>query len=218
MKRIVLVLVGVWGLMAGTGQAQQPTPAATSAALLNNLFNSYWDDRARLFPLLATAQGDNRYNDRLPNDQTRAFRQQQARLYRRYLNDLLNIDRARLGPEDKLSYDIFQYEMRNRLEGLRLDSWMMPFAQVYSLPTTLTQLGAGTGAQPFRTVKDYDNWLSRVSRFPVWADSAIANFREGAKAAVVVPRVLVLKMVPQLQAQVMSDPIHSVFYSAIYGP
>ncbi len=211
----MVFMVGMWSLWAGVAGAQQPTPAATSAMLLASLFNNYWDDRARLFPLLATAQGDNRYNDRLTNDQTRAFRQQQARLYRRYLNDLLNIDRARLGPEDKLSYDIFQYEMRNRLEGLRLDSWMMPFAQVYSLPTTLTQLGAGTGAQPFRTVKDYDNWLSRVSRFPVWADSAIANFREGAKAAVVLPRVLVLKMVPQFQAQVMGDPVRSVFYGPI---
>ena len=215
MKRIVLVLVGVWGLMAGTGQAQQPTPTATSAALLNNLFNSYWDDRARLFPLLATAQGDNRFNDRLPNDQTRAFRQQQARLYRRYLNDLLNIDRARLGADDKLSYDIFQYEMRTRLEGLHLNTWMMPFAQVYSLPTTLVQLGTGTGAQPFRTVRDYDNWLARVGHFPAWADSAMANFRQGAKAAVVLPRVLVQKMVPQLQVQVVADPTRSIFYGPI---
>ena len=122
---------------------------------------AYWEEQARLFPLLATAQGDNRYNDRLPNDQTRAFRQQQARFYRRYLTDLLNIDRARLSADDKLSYDIFQYEMRTRLEGLRLNTWMMPFAQFYSLPTTLGQLGAGTGAQPFKTVQDYDNWLAR---------------------------------------------------------
>ena len=215
MQRFFILLVVMWGIGAGVGRAQQPSPAATSAALLATLFNNYWDDQARLFPVLATAQGDNRYNDRLPNDQTRAFRQQQARLYRRYLNDLLNIDRARLTADDKLSYDIFQYEMRTRLEGLRLPTWMMPFAQIYSLPTTLGQLGTGTGAQPFRTVRDYDNWLARVSRFPVWADSAIANFREGAKAAVVLPKVLVLKMVPQLQAQVVGEPTRSLFYGPI---
>ena len=213
MKLFIVLLVVMWGI--GAGRAQQPSPAATSAALLANLFTTYWDDQARLFPLLATTQGDNRYNDRLPNDQTRAFRQQQARLYRRYLNDLLNIDRARLSADDKLSYDIFQYEMRTRLEGLRLNAWMLPFAQIYSLPTTLGQLGTGTGAQPFRTVRDYDNWLARVSRFPVWADSAIANFREGAKAAVVLPKVLVLKMVPQLQALVTANTTRSLFYGPI---
>ena len=215
MTRVFVLLLAVWGMVAGAGWARQPAPTPASATLLANLFANYWDDRARLFPLMATAQGDNRYNDRLPNDQTRAFRQQQARLYRRYLNDLLNIDRARLSADDKLSYDIFQYDMRMRLEGLRLNTWMMPFAQIYSLPTTLGQLGTGTGAQPFRTVRDYDNWLARVGRFPVWADSAIANFREGAKAAVVLPKVLVLKMVPQLQAQVAGDVTRSSFYGPV---
>ncbi|GAB3849896.1 DUF885 family protein [Hymenobacter terrigena] len=206
----------MWCLLAHpAGSQTPPNTAATSATLLAGLFNSYWEDRARLFPMMATAQGDNRYNDRLPNDQTRAFRQQQTRFYRRYLNDLLNIDRARLSADDKLSYDIFQYEMRSRLEGLRLNTWMMPFAQFYSLPTTLSQLGAGTGAQPFKTVKDYDNWLARVGKFPVWADSAIGNFRQGMKAAVVLPRVLVLKMVPQLQAQVTADATKSLFYGPI---
>ncbi|WP_460608776.1 DUF885 domain-containing protein [Hymenobacter terrigena] len=216
MNRFFVALLAMWCLLAHpAGSQTPPNTAATSATLLAGLFNSYWEDRARLFPMMATAQGDNRYNDRLPNDQTRAFRQQQTRFYRRYLNDLLNIDRARLSADDKLSYDIFQYEMRSRLEGLRLNTWMMPFAQFYSLPTTLSQLGAGTGAQPFKTVKDYDNWLARVGKFPVWADSAIGNFRQGMKAAVVLPRVLVLKMVPQLQAQVTADATKSLFYGPI---
>ena len=217
MRKLFFALLLIGYFRGGPAGAQTPGPtnASVAATLLTSLFNNYWDDRARLFPLLATAQGDNRYNDRLPNDQTRAFRQQQARLYRRYLNDLLNIDRARLTAEDKLSYDIFQYEMRTRLEGLRLNFWMMPFAQFYSLPTTLGQLGAGTGAQPFRTVRDYDNWLARMGRFPVWADSAIGNFRQGMRAAVVLPRVLVLKMVPQLRAQVTADATKSLFYGPI---
>ncbi|WP_226163430.1 DUF885 domain-containing protein [Hymenobacter terricola] len=215
MHKLFLAMLALWCLLAHPAAAAAPVAGTTAATLLANLFNNYWEDRARLFPLMATAQGDNRFNDRLPNDQTRAFRQQQARFYQRYLNDLLNIDRARLSADDKLSYDIFQHEMRSRIEGTRLKTWMMPFAQFYSLPTTLGQLGAGTGAQPFKTVKDYDNWLARMSRFPVWADSAIGNFRQGMKAAVVLPRVLVLKMVPQLQAQITADASKSLFYGPI---
>ena len=190
-------------------------PAATASAPLASLFESYWEDRTKLFPLNATAQGDNRYNDQLPNDQTRAFRQQQEGFYQRYLTLLNRFDRARLSAEDQVSFDIFRYEMQSRLEGLKLNTWMMPFAQFYSLPNTLGQLGAGTGAQPFKTVKDYDDWLARVGRFAVWADSAIANFRQGVRAGVVLPRVLVLKMVPQLQAQVTTDATKSLFYGPI---
>ncbi|MDO7849460.1 DUF885 domain-containing protein [Hymenobacter sp. M29] len=214
MRKLVFVLLAALGLLARPAGAQAPPASRASAAsvLLANLFNTYWEDRARLFPLAAMAQGDNRFNDRLPNDQTQAFRQQQQRLCRRYLNDLLNIDRARLSAEDKLSYDIFQYEMRTRLDGLKLNTWMMPLDPFFSVPNTLAMLGTGTGAQPFRTVRDYDNWLARVDRFPVWADSAMANFRLGMKAAVVLPRVVVQRIVPQLQAQVTSDVIRSPFY------
>ena len=217
MKKVVFVVLAVGMLLGLRARAQMPAAGRPNAAgaLLANLFNTYWEDRARLFPLAAMAQGDNRYNDRLPNDQTQTFRQQQQRLYRRYLTDLLNIDRARLSAEDKLSYDLFQYEMRSQLDGLRLNTWMMPFSQLNNLPATLGQLGTGTGAQPFRTVRDYDNWLARVSRFPVWADSAIANYRLGMKSAVVLPRVLVFRMVPQLQAHIALDFTKSVFYGPI---
>ncbi|GAB3328778.1 DUF885 family protein [Hymenobacter humi] len=196
---------------SGKGAA---TTVATSAPLAA-LFDAYWEDRAKLFPLNATSQGDYRYNDQLPNDQTRAFRQQQERFYEQYLASLKKFDRTLLSDADRVSYDIFEYEMQNRLEGLQLNTWMMPFAQFYSLPNTLGQLGAGTGAQPFKTVKDYDDWLARVGQFPVWADSAIGNFRRGMKAAVVLPRVLVLKMVPQLQAQITADATKSLFYGPI---
>ena len=228
MKKHSFILLAALYLPAGLASAQaQPakktvkapakgTAASTTAsAPLAALFDTYWEDRAKLFPLGATSQGDYRYNDQLPNDQTRAFRQQQQRFYQQYLASLQKFDRARLSAEDQVSYDIFQYEMKTRLEGLALNSWMMPFAQFYSLPNTLGQLGAGTGAQPFKTVKDYDDWLARVGRFPVWADSAIGNFRQGMKAGVVLPRVLVLKVVPQLQAQVTADATKSLFYGPI---
>ena len=228
MKPIFTVLLAALCLPAGSAPAQAPTAKATAKTVTKNrakklaasaplasLFNAYWEDRARLFPLMATAQGDNRYNDQLPNDQTRAFRQQQQRFYQQYLSGLGKLNRARLSTEDQVSFDIFQYEMQTRLEGLKLNTWMMPFAQFYSLPNTLGQLGTGTGAQPFKTVKDYDDWLARLGQFPVWADSAIANFRQGVRAGVVLPKALVLKMVPQLQAQVTTDASKSLFYGPI---
>ncbi|AMJ68216.1 hypothetical protein AXW84_15190 [Hymenobacter sp. PAMC 26628] len=179
------------------------------------MFEAYWEDQARLFPLAATAQGDNRYNDQLPNDRTRAFRQQQRQSYGQYLAALHRMDRTRLSADDRVSYDIFDYLLTDQLETLQQNRWLMPFAQYYSLPTTLPLLGAGTGAQPFKTVPDYDHWLGRVHGFPGWADSAIANFRQGVKAGVVLPKALVEKIIPQLEALVVADPTKSLFYGPI---
>jgi len=222
MKQVFLGILLLAGAQVSAQSTQRPmvavaatTAPKASSAPLAALFTAYWEEQAKLFPVGATAQGDNRYNDQLPNDQTQAHRAQLQAFYQKYLAQLQKTDRRQLSAEDQTNYDIFEYEMQIRLDGLKLNSWMMPFAQFYSLPNSLVQLGAGTGAQPFKTVQDYDNWLARASQFPVWADSAIGNFRRGMKASVVLPKVLVIKMVPQLQAQLTADATKSLFYGPI---
>ncbi|WP_426062229.1 DUF885 family protein, partial [Hymenobacter sp. B1770] len=196
--------------------AKAQTPAPPSAPLAA-LFEAYSEEVARLFPLGATAQGDHRYNDQLPNDQTRARRETVRAFYHRSLAQLRRLERARLNAADQTSYDILAYSLNQRLAGSVFNDWMMPFDQSGGLPTALAQLGAGTGAQPFKTVPDYDHWLSRVRGFPAWTDSAIANFRQGIRAGVVLPKALVPKMVSQLRtlAKAGADPATSLFYGPV---
>src|SRR3546814_11460610 len=77
---------------------------------------------------------------------------------------------------------------------------MMPVNQMGSIASYAIMLGSGTGAQPFKTVEDYDNWLARANRMPVLFDTAIDNMRQGMEAGVVQPRALMEKVVPQLDA------------------
>ncbi|RZK46138.1 MAG: DUF885 family protein, partial [Hymenobacter sp.] len=216
-----LLLTGC--LLAGVSHAAlaQPTrakaaiAAAKPSAPLAALFTNYWEEQTRLYPLQATSQGDNRYNDQLPNSGTQAFRQSQRRLYTHYRDELARLDRSKLSASEQTSYDIFQYEMNMRLRTAAQPLWMLPFTQFSGLPIELPQLGAGTGSQPFKTPADYDNWLRRVHQFPAWADTAMANFRQGMRTGVVLPKVLVQKMIPQLEAIAVDDPTQSVFYGPI---
>lgn len=218
------VLTGLLAV-ALLGACNQQKPAAdgstpietdvTKIKTLPDLFAGYWEEQARLFPLEATAQGDNRFNDQLPNDGTKEFRTQLAAFYQKYLTKLQTFQRATLPENDKISYDIFQYDLETKLEGLKLNTWMMPFQQFWGLPLTMGQYGSGEGVQPFKTVKDYDNWLGRVRGFSVWGDTAIANFRQGMKAGVVLPKALVVKMIPQMRELVVTDPTQSLFYGPI---
>jgi len=41
------------------------------------------------------------------------------------------------------------------------------------------QLASGEGAQPFKTVQDYENWLVRIQGYLEWLDSAQEKMREG---------------------------------------
>ncbi|GGG56668.1 DUF885 domain-containing protein [Hymenobacter glacieicola] len=223
MKKIALTGLLAGALLAGCNPQQKnaaETGAATETNLadvkdLSGLFTAYWEENARLFPLDATTQGDNRYNDQLPNDGTREFRGKLQAFYQKYLDGLQKFNREELSANDKISYDIFQYDLENKLEGLKLNTWMIPFQQFWGLPITLGQFGSGEGVQPFKTAKDYDNWLGRVRGFTVWADTAISNFRQGMKAGVVLPRALVVKMIPQMRAMETQDPTQSLFYGPV---
>ena len=52
------------------------------------LFDKYYDERMRLFPLEATTNGDNRYNSQLPADFTDSYRAGLRDFYTRYLTNL----------------------------------------------------------------------------------------------------------------------------------
>lgn len=190
-------------------------PAGASSAPLAALFERYHDRYNRLFPLQATAQGDHRFDDKLPNDQTRVYRDTVRAFYSHYLGALRRVDRTKLTAPDQVSYDILRYELDQRLAGFQFDNWKMPFNQFYGLPNSLPQLGSGKGAQPFKTVRDYERWLSRLNSFPAWADSAIANFQKGERSGVVLPKVLVTKMVKQLRDIAGGDPTTNLFYQPI---
>ena len=224
MKKLLLTGLGALALLAGACNKAKTTAATAAPGELKTLFAGYWERQAPLFPLAATSQGDNRYNNRLMNDQTRAFRDSLAGLYRGYLGRLGQFNRKQLAGDELVSYDILRYDLQTRLDGLQLglamgadfpNSWMIPFNQFGGLPLALGQYGAGTGAQPFKTVADYDNWLGRVHGFPVWADSAIANFRAGMRAGVVLPKTLVAKMIPQMRSLQTADATKSLFYGPI---
>lgn len=179
------------------------------------MFDAYWEEHARLFPIDATSQGDNRYNDIMVNDQAPEFRQKLQAYYQDYLNQLLAFDRSKLSENDQISYDTFKEDMETQLEGLRFDSWKIPIHQFWGLHQTLGQLGAGEHFQPFKTVDDYRNWLSRVHGFVAWSESAITNFREGTKSGYVLPRVLVKKLIPQLSDMLVTDPTKSLFFKPV---
>jgi uncharacterized protein (DUF885 family) len=76
-------------------------------------------------------------------------------------------------------------------------------------------LGSGSSAQPFQTVTDYDNWLQRGAAIPALFDQAIANMREGVTAGVVQPKVLMHKVLPQIDAVIQGEPEDSVFWGPI---
>jgi len=197
-----------------------PKDTPASSAKENNkefaqYLNDYFEGRMRLLPLEATQNGYTRYNDLLPADFTDSYRDSLRNFYIHFLSGLAGWDRSKLSADDGISYDILKWETMTRIEGFKYPNNYIPFNQFYALPLTMGQLGSGDGFQPFNSVKDHEDWMKRARAFGPWTDSAIVYFRKGMAAGIVLPKALVIKMIPQMQALVTDQPEKSLFYTPV---
>jgi uncharacterized protein (DUF885 family) len=91
----------------------------------------------------------------------------------------------------------------------------MPVQQFWGLPLTMPQIGSGESFQPFKTVKDYDDFLKRIDAFSVWVDTAIVNMRKGLEQGYTFPRVLMERVLPQAKDMMETDVTASIFYQPV---
>lgn len=215
MKRILSYLLLLAGLASCQGTGKQSGDAGGESQRFTQLLDAYWERKMQLFPLEATANGDNRYNNRFTITIAQSFRDTLSAFYADFQSQLAEIDSTGLTVEEQMSYGLLKYELKMGAEGLEFPTHYLPINQFWALTLDLPQLGSGTGNQPFKTVKDYDNFLERLGAFPAWTDTAIANMRKGIAAGWVLPRALVVKMLPQLEAMIVTDKTTSIFYGPL---
>ena len=209
-------LIGCGGTStdAPSGSATPAATAQTADQQLNTLVEAYWDKYLELNPLQATLNGDYRFNNRLENDISPAYLADSRALEGEYLKKLGEIKVDQLSPESRITYDIFRRDRSENLEGFTYQFELLPVSQFFNRMTLFAQLSS-TGLHPFRNVKDYDDWLSRVHDYVAWTDQAIVNMRAGVNKDIVQPRVLMERVLPQLAALTGGDPKQSVYYRGI---
>lgn len=189
--------------------------ARTAAMPFKDFLEKYHRDMQGFFPMDATSQGAEGFNDKLPIDVSEGFRREIEAYFTQLKADLAQYDASKMDANDRVSHAILAWECDIRLEGLRFPDHYMPVHQFWGLPLTMGQYGSGSGAQPFKTVKDYDDWLARLDRFVVWCDSAIAYTRIGMEKGYVLPKSLILKVVPQYKELLVDAPEKSIYYGPI---
>jgi len=201
-------------VIASCKESKKDSPVPETNELAS-FFEQFYEEYLKLFPVSATAIGDNRYNDQLPVTFTDGYNSKVKEFYTRYLDGVGKYNRDELSEKEKISYDVFVYEAKMNLESFKFPEGYIPFNQFYAMPLYMGQWGSGSGNQPFKTVKDYDNWLKRASAFSAWADSAIIYFQKGINTQWVLPKSIVVKMIPQLRSMTAADVKKSIFYTPV---
>ena len=190
------------------------TPAQSSTRFQDMLKN-YYEAFIKLNPTSASFRGDNRYNDQLENNISQTYRDQSSALYKRFQDSLKAFSFQQLFQRDQLSYQIFEYSLKNNVEELKLSNYLTPINQMRDYRLNFSQMGSGSSIHPFKTVKDYDDFLKRINAFVAINDTAISNMRNGISMGKVQPRVLMEKVVPQVKAMLTDDVTKSIFYTPV---
>ena len=207
--------LGIIISLASCKKNDSPLTKVTPADL-DSIASNYYEQYLKLHPLEATAQGDYRYNDQLPISIDNDFISGEISFFNSVQEQLKKVDYKNLSDEDKTVYDVLDYTLKDKIENYAYHPEYIPFTQFDGLPLQFPLLGSGSGFQPFKTEKDYQDWLSRAEKFPKWMDAAIENFREGMKNNYVLPQKLVVKMIPQMTAEEIVSPDFEK--NIFYGP
>jgi uncharacterized protein (DUF885 family) len=210
MKKLIL-FISILSIFS----CQKEKNAAQKNPQLDKIIADYYEDQLKLSPLSATFNGDNRYNDLLNIDFTDSHRALVKNMLEKYQKSIQEIDRESLNTNDQLTYDLIERDVKLGLEGLSFPENFIPLNQFYGFHLTFAQLGSGSVIQPFVTVKDYDNWSKRMVKGAAYLDSSIVYFRKGLAAGHVLPKALIVKIIPQLDAFNVKDVKESTFYGPI---
>ena len=173
----------------------QPSPlsaplqaANADTARLYRVVETYFDQYLALNPVFATELGDHRFDDRFGDYASLSWMADSLGIEQEALERLQAVDAKQLQGEDLVTYEAFRRQRELNIGGYRYPSELLVIDQVGSWPVTFALLGSGQGAHPFRTTRDYDNFLLRMDGFVAWVDQAINNLRAGVDKGVVLPR------------------------------
>jgi uncharacterized protein (DUF885 family) len=189
----------------GRAAAADPEAAHQFAALLNEA----WEFALREDPLFATNTGDHRYDDQLPQvSLADAKRRDAAR--RGFLARLESIDRSALPAADQANYDIFGRQLRDELRDYEFQLHLMPVTDRNGFHIDFPELPRNLALS---TERDYENYISRLSKFGPYAAGHIELMREGVRQGFTAPSVIMQRYNEPLEAQIVEDPEKSLLYA-----
>jgi uncharacterized protein (DUF885 family) len=215
MKKTLIIALCLIGFYSCKEEVKKEETITAHNTEFDTILDNYFEEGLKLYPLNATFQGDERYNDILPNNLTDDFKASENKFYTTYKEKLALIDETSLTSSQQMSKEILLWECDRNLERLTFREDLFPIDQMWTMQLMMGQLASGAGAQPFKTVEDYDNWLKRLVSYTDWLASAKTKMEEGIKTGNVLPKSLVVKITPQLKDMTEKDLEKHLFFSPI---
>jgi uncharacterized protein (DUF885 family) len=189
-------------LICSTALSAATPSVETRLAQQNALFDEQYESDLKAHPELATSYGDYRYNDQL-NDYSLAEVDRQHQRDQDFLARLKAIAVAGFPEQDALSHQVMQRLLEQRLANYDFKEYELPVNQMDGPQVHLADLPL---AVPFDTVKQYEDYISRLHQIPRVFTQTEELLRAGKKDGLMPVRFLLEKVPAQVEGVIAADP------------
>src|SRR5688500_6920512 len=196
-------------LLTATTSCAMADQQRAATGRLAELVNEAWEFELQEDPLFATSVGDHRFDDKLPAVGD-AAEERRAGTRRALLERLQAIDRNALNDQDRITYDVLAVDLRDRLGEYEFGAYRIPFTSDDGFHISYARIPA---TMPFRTTRDYDNYLARLRAWPNYVQQHIALLREAVRAGFTMPRIVLEGLEVTIASHVIEDAERSIFWS-----
>jgi uncharacterized protein (DUF885 family) len=193
MRFLICLLAVAMLIPAAVAAANSPADLQARRKALNDLLHEQWEYTLRTSPIYASILGDKRYNDKL-DDFSQAAIDDNLVQTRRFLDRFEAIDTAGFPEQEVLNKQLMIRDLKMGLEGARFKPWEMPVSQESGIHIDAPQL---VSVLSFTSVKDYEDYITRLKLLPVLFDQTIVQMRQGMAEGMMQPRILLDKVVTQ---------------------
>jgi uncharacterized protein (DUF885 family) len=200
MRKVNFALMIIISL-ASIGFAKEQNSATKQ---LYKLFDDQLEYSLQENPVFATTYGDHRFDDKL-SQVSIADTERRNKQSKIFLQRLDKINRNELSDGDKLNYDINKRQLQEGIKWNELKSYLMPVNQMGGFYADFAQFSQEL---PFKTVKDYENYIARLEAYKEYAQQYINLMQVGIKEGMVPPKVIlepIPKTIEALLAQDIND-------------
>jgi uncharacterized protein (DUF885 family) len=197
----------VFSFYSVSAAPQSPSPLESRRKALNDLLGEQWEYRLRNSPIFASILGDKRWNDKLDDFSQEAI-DKDLRETDKFLARFEAIDTSGFPEQEALNKAVMVHDLQVQLEGARFKGWEMPVDQMNGIQVGLPQL---VNLLSFQSVKDYEDYISRLTQMPRLLDQTVVQMRNGMNDKLMPPRFLLERVVDQSQALASQEAEKSPF-------
>jgi uncharacterized protein (DUF885 family) len=198
MKRVLVALLCLApALLVAQGPPGPERFSGPSSQTLAQLTGDYWEWKLAVQPELATRVGRTDHNFHW-RDLSKAARDRVRRDREEFLQKAMYLSPGNLNPTDLVTSLLMEHELRTQLEA---QDYLYLVQLVSQSDGVHNEVFSVIDQMPSRTVKDYENILTRLRALPTLIDSAIELMREQLAAGLAQPAVVVDLTLEQVTAQ-----------------